>query len=157
MKIVLIVTGKTGSIWLQQGLDIYIKRLGFYIPFEFKVVPDLKNNRNLTQEQQKIKEGEQLMPLLEGKNEIYLLDEKGEEFSSRGFAGFIERKMVAGCREVVFIIGGPYGFSENVENKCSGKISLSKLTLSHQMVRLLFMEQLYRAFTIIKGEPYHHD
>ncbi len=154
---VLIVTGKTEADWLQQGMDVYIKRLGFYLPFELKVIPDMKNCRSLSREQQKIKEGEQIIPHLGGKNEIYLLDEKGDEFTSKGLAGFIERKMVSGCRELVFIIGGPYGFSESLVKKSAGKISLSKLTFSHQMVRLLFLEQLYRAFTIIKGEPYHHE
>lgn len=157
MKILLIVTGKTDEPWLQQGLDVFVRRIGFYVPFEMKVLPDIKNSKNLTRNELKAKEAEQLLPVLDGKNEIFLLDERGMEYSSREFSGFIDRKMVSGCRELNFIIGGPYGFSENVNQKSSGKISLSKLTFSHQMVRLLFVEQLYRAFTIIRGEPYHHD
>lgn len=157
MKVWLVITGKTDSPWLKQGIEVYVKRLKHYIPFEMKIVADLKNTANLTSAAQKEKEGEMILPLLEGKSEVYLLDERGEEFTSRGLAGLLERKMVSGCRDLVFVIGGPYGISDNVAKKSTGKISLSKLTFSHQMVRLLFVEQLYRAFTIIRGEPYHHD
>jgi len=157
MKILLIVTGKTEADWIQRGLDIYIRRLGFYIPFEMKVLPDLKNSRNMSKELIRSKEGEFLVSFIEEKKEIYLLDERGPAFTSTEFAGFVEGKVTAGCRELVFVIGGPYGFSENVFHKAKGRISLSKLTFSHQMVRLLFVEQLYRAFTIIRGEPYHHE
>jgi len=157
MKILLIVTGKTEGEWIQQGLDLYFRRLGYYIPFEMKAVQDLKNSRNMSKDIIRLKEGELLINLLDGKKEVYLLDEKGEEFTSAGFARFIESKLSSGCRELVFVTGGPYGFSENVIQKSKGLISLSKLTFSHQMVRLLFIEQLYRAFTIIRGEPYHHE
>jgi 23S rRNA (pseudouridine1915-N3)-methyltransferase len=145
MKILLIVIGKTDEQWLQQGLDIFIKRIGFYVPFEMKVLSDVRNTRNLTPDEQKSRQAEQLLPIIEGKNEVFLLDERGSEYTSREF------------RELIFIIGGPYGFSEGQITKSAGKISLSKLTFSHQMVRLLFLEQLYRALTIIRGEPYHHD
>lgn len=151
------VTGKTDAEWLQQGMDVYAKRLGFYLTFEIKVVPDVKNARNLSAAEHREKEGELMLPLLENKKEIYILDEKGSDYTSRELARFIERKMVTGCRELLFIIGGPYGFPEKIMKKATGKISLSKLTFSHQMVRLLFLEQLYRAMTIISGEPYHHD
>jgi 23S rRNA (pseudouridine1915-N3)-methyltransferase len=157
MKIMLIVTGKTDAEWLQQGLEVYIKRLGFYGSFELKILPDIKNAKNLSFQEHKEKEAEQLFPFMEGKNEIILLDEKGTVFSSQEFARFMEIKLISGCRKLIFIVGGPYGFSERIVKKSTGMISLSKLTFSHQMVRLLFLEQLYRAFTIIRGEPYHHD
>jgi 23S rRNA (pseudouridine1915-N3)-methyltransferase len=157
MKITLMVMGKTDAEWLQQGIEVYAKRLGFYLNFEIRVVPDIRNARNLSAADYRDKEGEMMLPLLENKKEIYLLEEKGKEYSSRDLARFIERRMVTGSRELLFIIGGPYGFSDKITEKASGKISLSKLTFSHQMVRLLFLEQLYRAFTIINGEPYHHD
>jgi 23S rRNA (pseudouridine1915-N3)-methyltransferase len=157
MKIILIVTGKTDAEWLQQGLEVYIKRLGFYSSFELKCLADIKNAKSLSQQEFKEKEADQLSPFLEGKNEIFLLDEMGTGYSSREFARFLERKLVTGSRELVFVVGGPFGFSDRIINKSTGKISLSKLTFSHQMVRLLFLEQLYRAFTIIRGEPYHHD
>jgi 23S rRNA (pseudouridine1915-N3)-methyltransferase len=157
MKILLLVTGKTDAKWLQQGLEVYIKRLGFYVPFDIKYLPDIKTNRIQTKEDQKVKEAEQMMRWIEGRNDVFLLDEHGDEFTSREWARFIERKMIAGCKELTFIIGGPFGFSESIIQKSTGTISFSKFTFSHQMVRLLFVEQLYRAFTIIRGEPYHHD
>jgi 23S rRNA (pseudouridine1915-N3)-methyltransferase len=157
MKISLVVIGKTDVEWLQQGMDVYIKRLGFYGSFELKCLPDIKNVKNLSNQEQKEKEADQLLPLLEGKNEIHLLDERGTSFNSLEFARFVEKKQVSGCRELIFVVGGPYGFSERVIKKSTGRISLSNLTFSHQMVRLLFLEQLYRAFTIIRGEPYHHE
>jgi 23S rRNA (pseudouridine1915-N3)-methyltransferase len=122
-----------------------------------KVIPESRNTRNLSLTAYRKKEGELLWPFLEGKSDVFLLDERGEEFTSREFAGFLEKKMIAGCRELIFVIGGPYGFPESTVKISAGKISLSKLTFSHQMVRLLFAEQLYRAFTILKGEPYHHE
>ena len=157
MKITLIVTGKTDEPWLREGLDVYVKRLKHYIPFEFKVIPELKNTRNLSAQQQKEKEGRLMRQVIDERGEVYLLDEGGIQLSSRGLAGFIEKKMVASGRELVFIIGGPFGFSEDMHSMAKGRISLSMLTFSHQMVRLLFVEQLYRAFTIIRGEAYHHD
>ncbi|MBN1926196.1 MAG: 23S rRNA (pseudouridine(1915)-N(3))-methyltransferase RlmH [Prolixibacteraceae bacterium] len=156
MKITLLETGKTEAAYLQIGIEGYRKRLLHYISFEELVIPGLKNTRNLTQEQQKTKEGELMINYLKPADEFILLDEKGKSFSSAGFAGYIEKKMVAGTRSMVFAIGGPYGFSDEVYNKASDRISLSEMTFSHQMVRLIFIEQLYRAMTIIKGEPYHH-
>lgn len=157
MKIWLVVTGKTDAPWLKQGLEVYLKRIRHYLPFEMKVIADLKNSASLTRNLQKEKEGEALLAFLGNRSEVYLLDENGEEQTSRQLAAMVERKMVGGCRELIFVIGGPYGFPDEVITRATGKISLSKLTFSHQMVRLLFAEQLYRALTIIRGEPYHHD
>ncbi len=157
MKIWLVVTGKTDAPWLKQGIEVYLKRIRHYLPFEMKVIADLKNSASLSRNLQKEKEGEALLAFLGNKSELYLLDETGEEHTSRQLAALVERKMVGGCRELFFVIGGPYGFPEEVITRATGKISLSKLTFSHQMVRLLFAEQLYRALTIIRGEPYHHD
>lgn len=157
MKITVVVTGKTDSDWLNSGIDMFLKRLIHYTSFEMKVLPDLKNTRNMPVEQQKEREAMQMIPVLEGKNDIYLLDEGGQHYSSREFSSFIEKKMISSCRELIFVIGGPYGFSEQVVRMAAGKISLSRLTFSHQMVRLLFAEQLYRAYTIIRGESYHND
>ena len=157
MKIWLVVTGKTDAPWLKQGLEVYLKRIRHYLPFEMKVIADLKNSASLSRNLQKEKEGEALLAFLGNRSEVYLLDENGEEQTSRQLAAMVERKMVGGCRELIFVIGGPYGFPDEVITRATGKISLSKLTFSHQMVRLLFAEQLYRALTIIRGEPYHHD
>lgn len=157
MKITLVVTGKTDSKWLLEGIDTYIKRLKHYTTIEMKVLPDLKNTRNMPVELMKEKEGQQMLSVLEGKNDIFLLDEGGQQFSSRELAGFLEKKMNAACRDLVFVIGGPFGFSDQIKIMAAGKISLSRLTFSHQMVRLLFAEQLYRAYTIIRGESYHND
>lgn len=157
MKITLLVIGKTDSKWLHEAIELYGKRLKFYISFEIKVISDLKNTKNLTIEQQKVKEGKQLLPTLVGKDDIYLLDESGKMFSSVEFSQFVEKKMVASCRELVFVVGGPYGFSPEIKSLAKGEISLSRMTFSHQMIRLLFVEQLYRAFTIIKKEPYHNE
>lgn len=156
MKISLLVIGKTDEVYLQKGLEIFLKRIPHYIQFEMKVIPDIKNAKNLSEEQQKEKEGELILQQLLSSDELFLLDEKGIESSSVEFARFLERKMLSGIKRLVFIIGGPYGFSGNVYSRANGKVSLSKMTFSHQMVRLIFSEQLYRALTILKGEPYHH-
>jgi 23S rRNA (pseudouridine1915-N3)-methyltransferase len=157
MQIELIVTGKTEPSWLQQGTELFCKRIGFYIPFEMKVIPELRKMKNLPQPAYREKEGELILRHIDGEKDVYLLDEHGQEFSSREFAGFLEKKMVAGCRNLIFVIGGPFGFSDDVFKTAAGSLSLSRLTFSHQLVRLLFVEQLYRACSIIKGEPYHHD
>lgn len=157
MKIKLLVIGKTDEKYLQNGIDIFSKRIPHYIPFEMKIIPDLKDTRNLTESRQKEKEGELILRQLGSGDELILLDENGQQNSSTGFAQFLEKKMLAGTRQLVFVIGGPYGFPASVYEKAVQKISLSAMTFSHQMVRLIFLEQLYRAFTIIKGEPYHHD
>lgn len=156
MKICLMVIGKTDEPYLQKGIDLFLKRIPHYVPFELKIIPDLKNSKNLSEDQQKEKEGELIIQQLTGFDELILLDEQGTEVSSVAFARFLEKKMLSGIKRLVFVIGGPYGFSESVYSKAAGTISLSKMTFSHQMVRLIFTEQLYRAMTILKGEPYHH-
>lgn len=157
MKIKLIVIGKTDKEYLQEGIDIFQKRIPHYLPFEYQILPDIRNTRKLSEEQQKEKEGELILAQLKPGDELILLDEKGKEFSSVEFARFLEKKMVIGSKTLAFIIGGPYGFSKNIYEAATGKISLSKMTFSHQMVRLIFSEQLYRALSILKGEPYHHE
>ena len=156
MKIKLIAVGKTDNKKLQLFMDDYIKRLGFYIPFEFKVIPDLKNTKSLSELLQKQKEGELILKQIEQSEELYLLDENGKTYTSLSFSEFLNKKMSSGLKQLVFVIGGPYGFSEEVYQRANGKISLSQMTFSHQMVRLFFLEQLYRGFTILKNEPYHH-
>ena len=156
MKITLLVVGKTTDSHIQALLQDYQKRLGHYIPFALIVIPELKNTKSLTSEQQKQAEGELILRNITASTDMILLDEKGKEFRSVEFADHIQKKMSSG-RDVVFVVGGPYGFSEAVYQRADGKISLSKMTFSHQMVRLFFVEQLYRAMTILRGEPYHHE
>jgi 23S rRNA (pseudouridine1915-N3)-methyltransferase len=156
MKICLLVIGKTDEAYLQKGIEIFLKRIPHYISFEMKVIPDLKNSKNLSEQQQKEKEGELIIQQVNNSDELFLLDEQGIESTSVEFARFLERKMIAGIKRLVIVIGGPYGFSGNVYARANGKLSLSRMTFSHQMVRLIFAEQLYRAMTILKGEPYHH-
>jgi len=157
MKITLLVIGKTDSAYLRDGIEMYVKRLKHYIQFEMVVIPDIKQSKNLTIDLQKVKEGELMLARLGAGREMHLFDERGKSFSSVEFADFLQQKMLSSVKELIFVIGGPYGFSEEVYQKASSKISLSKLTFSHQMVRLLCVEQIYRAFTILKGEPYHHE
>ncbi|MBN1112372.1 MAG: 23S rRNA (pseudouridine(1915)-N(3))-methyltransferase RlmH [Bacteroidales bacterium] len=156
MKIKIIAIGKTDKEYLKEGIDIYFNRLKHYINSEFVVIPDIKNTRKMDENQQKQKEGELILQSVSNSDILCLLDENGKEFSSVGFSEFINQKMVSGIKTLVFVIGGPYGFSKEVKERANQKLSLSKMTFSHQMVRLLFTEQLYRAFTILKGEPYHH-
>lgn len=156
MKTTLLVIGKTDKGYLKEGIDIYTKRLFHYIPFEIKIIPELKNNRNFTPEQHKEREGELILNQVQLSDNLVLLDENGKEFSSVGFSKWVEKQMVGGVKHLVFVIGGPYGFSPAVHERANGEISLSKMTFSHQMARLIFIEQLYRAMTIIKGEPYHN-
>ncbi len=156
MKIDLVLVGKSDQKYLQEGIDIYLKRLKHYCQFEMKVIPDLKSTKSLSEEQQKEKEGELIMNQIKDSDFVILLDERGESLSSVDFAQLIEKRQVAGTRKLSFVIGGPYGFSKEAYAKANAKLSLSAMTFSHQMVRLIFIEQLYRAFTIINGEPYHH-
>lgn len=151
------VVGKTVDKSLIQMIEDYVKRLKFYTDFEMVVIPDLKNNKNMPFDVQKEKEGEMILRSLNDSDDVILMDEHGKEFSSVEFASYIQKKMTSGLKRLVFIIGGPYGFSPAVYARTGGKISLSRMTFSHQMVRLIFTEQLYRAFTILKGEPYHHE
>lgn len=156
MNIKLIAIGKTDNKALQQLMDDYMKRLSFYVKFELEVIPDIKNAKNMSEAQQKEKEGELILSKLSPTDQLILLDENGKSFSSVGFSEELQKKMNSGIKTLVFVIGGPYGFSQEVYNKAQGKVSLSSMTFSHQMVRLFFIEQVYRAFTILRGEPYHH-
>jgi len=156
MKITLLVIGKTDKDFVKKGIEEYQKRLVHYLPFELKIIPDLKNTKNMSENQQKQKEGELILDKIKSSDTLILLDENGKEFSSVGFSKYVEQKMIGGIKNLVFVIGGPYGFSDEVYKKAQGKLSLSKMTYSHQMIRMIFIEQLYRAMTIIKGEPYHH-
>lgn len=157
MKLTLLVVGKTDDKYLQEGIARYKKRLEHYIDFRLEVIPDIKKGKNLTLALQKAKEGELILARQGSGKELHLFDEKGKQMTSRQFADFLQKKMASGIKELVFVIGGPYGFSEEVYEQSGSKISLSKMTFSHQLARLLCMEQFYRAFTILKGEPYHHD
>ena len=156
MNIKLLTIGKTDNKALQSLIDDYTKRLSFYIKFDLEIIPDIKNVKNLSESQQKEKEGELILAKLTSTDQLILLDEKGTTFSSVGFSDYLQKKMNSGAKTIVFVIGGPYGFSDEVYQKAQGKISLSLLTFSHQMVRLFFIEQLYRGFTILRNEPYHH-
>jgi 23S rRNA (pseudouridine1915-N3)-methyltransferase len=156
MNIKLLTIGKTDNKALQSLIDDYSKRLSFYIKFDLEIIPDIKNVKNLSESQQKEKEGELILAKLTSTDQLILLDEKGTTFSSVGFSDYLQKKMNSGAKTIVFVIGGPYGFSDEVYQKAQGKISLSLMTFSHQMVRLFFIEQLYRGFTILKNEPYHH-
>jgi len=156
MNIKLLTIGKTDNKALQSLIDDYTKRLSFYIKFDLEIIPDIKNVKNLSESQQKEKEGELILAKLTSTDQLILLDEKGTTFSSVGFSDYLQKKMNSGAKTIVFVIGGPYGFSDEVYQKAQGKISLSLMTFSHQMVRLFFIEQLYRGFTILKNEPYHH-
>ena len=157
MKITLLVVGNTGSPFLKKGIEDYKKRINHYINFDIRTIPDIKKNNNLNEEIQKRKEGELILSNLKGGSSMILLDEAGKTFSSRGFSGLLQKKMASGLKELVFVVGGPYGFSDEVYKTVPERVSISKMTFPHELVRLIFVEQLYRAFTILKGEPYHHD
>lgn len=156
MKITFLVIGKTDEAYLREGVEKYLKRLKHYISFQYLEIPDLKNTKHLNEAEQKSKEAELILKQLKPNDQLILLDENGETFSSEDFANYLNKKMLASIQNLVFVVGGPYGFDPSVYQKAQGKISLSRMTFSHQMVRLFFVEQVYRAFTILKGEPYHH-
>jgi 23S rRNA (pseudouridine1915-N3)-methyltransferase len=156
MTIKLLTIGKTDNKHLQMLIDDYTKRLSHYIKFEFDIIPDLKKVKNLTEAQQKQKEGELILSKISSSDALILLDENGKQYDSVAFSNYLQKHMNSGIKQLVFVIGGPYGFSEEVYAKAQGKISLSKMTFSHQMIRLFVVEQLYRGFTILKNEPYHH-
>ncbi len=156
MRITLLVVGKTTDAHIETLIQDYQKRLAHYIPFALQVIPELKNTKSLTSEQQKVAEGEQILRSITPNSDLILLDEHGKEYRSVEFADYMQKRMSSG-RDVVFVVGGPYGFSEAVYARANGKVSLSKMTFSHQMVRLFFVEQIYRAMTILRGEPYHHE
>ncbi|HEY6914694.1 MAG TPA: 23S rRNA (pseudouridine(1915)-N(3))-methyltransferase RlmH [Paludibacter sp.] len=157
MKIILLTVGKSTNSHLIKLQEEYQNRLKYYIPFEMTVVPELKNTKNLSVNEQQEKEADLILKQLETSDEVVLLDEKGKQFTSVGFSEFISKKMLASHKRMVFVVGGPYGFSERVYQRANGKVSLSAMTFSHQMIRVIFVEQLYRAMTILKGEPYHHE
>ncbi len=156
MTIKLLGIGKTDDPALQNLTEVYINRLQFYNKFEFELIPDIKKAKNLNENQQKQKEGELLLNKLIASDFVVLLDEGGKQFTSEAFSEYIQKRLNSGLKQLVFVIGGPYGFSDAVYNRADSTISLSKMTFSHQMVRLFFTEQLYRAFTILRNEPYHH-
>jgi 23S rRNA (pseudouridine1915-N3)-methyltransferase len=156
MNIRLLAIGKTDNKYLQSLIDDYAKRLSFYVKFDLEIIPDIKNVKNLSEAQQKEKEGELILAKIGPTDQLILLDENGKTFSSVGFSDYLQKKMNAGIKTLVFVIGGPYGFSETVYQKAQGKVSLSEMTFSHQMIRLFVIEQLYRGFTILRNEPYHH-
>jgi 23S rRNA (pseudouridine1915-N3)-methyltransferase len=157
MKITLLTVGKTDVKWVKEGLETYVSRLKHYIPFAVTEIPELKNVSALGREQIKEKEGELILRQLKPQDEVLLLDEHGKEYRSVEFAKFLEDRISRSGKDIVFVIGGAYGFSQEVRSRADGSLSLSRMTFSHQMVRTVFAEQLYRAFTILKGEPYHHE
>ena len=157
MRITLLTVGRTDVPWVREGLNLYTSRLGHYVPFAVSEIPELKNVSSLSREQIMQKEGELILKSLKQSDDVILLDEHGKEYRSIEFASMLSDKFSRSGRDVVFVIGGAYGFSPDVYARADGKLSLSRMTFSHQMVRTIFAEQLYRAFTIMKGEPYHHE
>lgn len=157
MKITLLTVGKTDKDWVRQGMDIYISRLKHYIPFSVVEIPELKNVSSLTKDQIKTREGELILKNVRPADDLILMDEKGKQYTSVELAKVIQDKISYAGKDMVFVIGGAYGFSDAVYQRADSRISLSKMTFSHQMVRAIFVEQIYRAFTIMRGEPYHHE
>ncbi|WP_299157219.1 23S rRNA (pseudouridine(1915)-N(3))-methyltransferase RlmH [uncultured Tenacibaculum sp.] len=157
MKIKLLAIGKTDDKNLIQLIDNYQNRLKHYIKFELEIIPDIKNVKNLSEAQQKEKEGTLILSKLQNTDQLILLDDKGKHFSSIEFSQYLQKKMNSGIKQLVLVIGGPYGFSDAIYKKSQGKISLSKMTFSHQMIRLFIIEQIYRGYTILRNEPYHHE
>ena len=157
MHLTLLTVGKTDIPWVRDGLEMYASRLKHYVPFELREIPELKGVSALSREQVKEREGELILKQLKPADEVILLDEHGQEYRSLEFADWLGRRLAGSGRDLVFVIGGAYGFSDAVYNRAGGKVSLSKMTFSHQLVRTIFAEQLYRAFTILRGEPYHHE
>ena len=156
MTIKLIAIGKTDNKNLQTLIEDYQKRLSHYIRFEFEVIPDIKNVKHLSESQQKEKEGELILSKTQKSDVLIVLDENGKQMDSLAFSSYLQKHMNSGIKTLIFVIGGPYGFSDGVYQRSNGKLGLSKMTFSHQMVRLFFIEQLYRGFTILRNEPYHH-
>jgi 23S rRNA (pseudouridine1915-N3)-methyltransferase len=157
MKITFLTVGKTEDAYLKDGIEKYVKRLKHYTRLELIDLPELKNTKALSPEQQKAREAEMILKKISPLDHVILLDENGMELTSKQFAAYLDKKAVSATASLVFVVGGPYGFDDSVYQRANDKLSLSRLTFSHQMVRLFFIEQLYRAFTIIKGEPYHHE
>ena len=157
MKITLLTVGKTDKDWVKEGLDIYVSRLKHYIPFSVVEIPELKNVSALSKDQIKTREGELILKNVRPTDDLILMDERGKQYTSVELARVLQDKISYNGKDIIFVIGGAYGFSDAVRQRSNSKISLSKMTFSHQMVRAIFVEQLYRAFTIMKGEPYHHE
>lgn len=157
MKITLLTVGKTDKDWVKEGLDIYVSRLKHYIPFSVVEIPELKNVSALSKEQIKTREGELILKNVRPTDDVILMDERGKQYTSVELARVLQDKISYIGKDIVFVIGGAYGFSDDVYSRADSKISLSKMTFSHQMVRAIFAEQIYRAFTIMRGEPYHHE
>lgn len=157
MKILLIVVGKTDMKWLIEGIGQYVERISHFSQFDIEVIPDIRNTRSMDAQMQKVREGEQILKLLQPSDDIWLLDDKGLEMTSPEMARWLQKRMSQSTKRLVFIIGGPYGFSSDVYDRVPGRISLSRMTFSHQMVRLIFVEQLYRSFAILNNLPYHHE
>ena len=157
MDVKLVTVGKTDVPWVKEGLDLYVSRLRHYVPFSLMEIPQLKNVSAFTQDQIKEKEGELILKQVAPGDTVVLLDERGKQYRSVEWADWIQRQLSKGGKALVFVVGGAYGFSQKVYDRADSLVSLSKMTFSHQMVRTVFAEQLYRAFTIIRGEPYHHE
>ena len=157
MKIELFVVGKTNHNYLSPGIEDYLKRINRYIQFSIRYISDAKNTKNLSQQQQKNAEGQNILVAIDNSDYVVLLDEHGKEYKSIEFASLIDKKMQTVAKRLVFVVGGPYGFSEDVYKRANEKISLSKMTFPHDLIRLIFVEQLYRAFSILNHEPYHHE
>lgn len=157
MKITLILVGKTTDKPVEVGMDKYVKRIQRYLPFQLEIIPALKNAKKMSEAEIKQKEGDLILNKITTTDQIVLLDEKGKEYTSVLFSSFIKKKMVHGMKSLVFVIGGAYGFSDTVYSRAQSKLALSQMTFSHQLIRLIFLEQLYRSFTIINNEPYHHE
>ena len=157
MKIELIVVGKTTTPYISEGIERYVKRLTHYIPYDIRTIPDVKTTRGMTPERQKEMEGELILQQFQPGDRVVLLDERGREMTSRRFSEYIDKAMSPVSKRLIFVVGGPYGFSQKVYDRADGMLSLSQMTFSHEMIRLFFTEQVYRAMTILRGEPYHHD
>ncbi|MDR0422611.1 MAG: 23S rRNA (pseudouridine(1915)-N(3))-methyltransferase RlmH [Proteiniphilum sp.] len=157
MKTILLSVGKTDNPLFSQITEEFSRRIGHYVPFEMQIISDIKNTKNLSEKEQKKQEGEKLLKWLQATDLVVLLDDKGKQYSSVEFAGYVEKKSLSGGRRLVFVVGGAYGFSQEVRERANETVSLSRMTFTHQMVRLIFVEQLYRAMTILHNEPYHHE
>lgn len=157
MKVQLLLVGKTTQEFVRKGMEEYAGRLKHYLPFEMQTIPDIRNMRSFSSDRIREKEGDAILKYIQPDDVVVLLDEHGKEFTSMEFAGYMEKKMLATSKRLVFIIGGPYGFADKVYALAREKVSLSKMTFSHQLIRLIFTEQLYRAMTILSNQPYHHE
>ena len=157
MKITVIAVGKTSTPYIKEGIDTFLQRAARYVPMELEVLPDLKSTRGLSVDEQKRREGELILRALQPSDRVVLLDERGRQLTSVKFAGEIGRHMASGLKRLVYVVGGPYGFSPDVYDRADDRLSLSSMTFTHEMVRLFFVEQIYRAMTIMRGEPYHHE